>query len=316
MSSVRHLFHAASQSSTYCTDMVQQVMEHFLDHVASKVSLVETKRPWTFTLCRSTEHHATSCQPENCKYILHIPRRVLIGEITHGRDGGEKLYRDQENLPTLEDFEIAFRDYFTKYAQYDAQGNALAHVTFEPTISYEGDEGELIVVAAAAIAGTVNIQYGPLYPFPSHSSYKSSLESLLMRYTEVLRRQNQIESELFCLREVLEFERRDYSEQSEQHLRQMNQWRHLFHSFQQRGETQHAYLQQQVRTWFADYAIREDCVVCWMPLLAEEVVFPACGHLICTTCHEQCHEQHNNRCPVCRHDYDDNHMEGFRIGPS
>jgi hypothetical protein len=292
--------------------MMRTVVEHFLDHVASTVSsLVETKRLLTFTLCRSTEHHAT-CPQENCKYILHIPKRVLIGEITHGRDGGEKLYRDQENLPTLEDFEIAFREYFTKYAQYDAQGNALAHVTFEPTVSHEGDEGEL-VVAATAIAGIVNIQYGPLYPFPSHSSYKSSIESLLMRYTEVLRRQNQIESELFCLREVLEAERREYMEQSEQQLRQMNQWRHLVHSIQHRGETQHAYLQQRVRTWFADYAIREDCVVCWMPLRAEEVVFPACGHLICTTCHDQCHEQQHNRCPVCRHVYD---MEGVPVCPS
>lgn len=276
----------------YCKDIAQTAVEHFLDHVASKMSLLDKNipwscEPWTFTLCKKRD--AENDPQENCKYVLHIPRRIFIGEITHGREGGgEKMYKDQENLPTLEEFQNEFRDFFTQYAQYDAQGNVLAHVTFEPA---EGDEKEE-PPAAAAIVGTVTIQYGPLYPFPSQPTYKSSLESLLMRYTETLRRQNQIESELFGLRELLESERQEYVQQSEQ-----------LRSHVQRAETQHAYLQQQVRRWFADYDIREECVVCWLPLIADDVVFPACGHLICNTCHEQCHQQ-QNRCPVCRYVYE------------
>ena len=209
-------------------------------------------------------------------YSLFIPRRVLIGEVTHGNR--EKIYREQI-LPQMYTFYDYFDLYFGRFVQYNESGEVVAKVTLH--------DGK--VTADDGLRATIRILYGPLeeYPFPTDAFDN---KTLLTNYEALLRKNNKVENQLLQLRQ-------DITKQQTELEDMQRKWERSMNSLKRHAETRHAYMESILRAWYLERTTPEDCSVCWQPMYPDDLVIPLCGHLICQSCHAQCPR---NRCPTCR----------------
>ena len=221
-------------------------------------------------------------------YDLYIPRRILIGEVTHGTR--ERIYREQD-LPQMYTWCEYFDLYFGKYAQYNESGAVVAKVTM-----IEGHRLE------TGIHGRIRVQYGPLQDGrrPSHVEEEEcpypvdamDPMTLLSNYEALVRKNNQVESQLLRLR-------KDITDQTEQLTEMHRKWEETLVEIQRKNDLRHLFMSQIMHNWYAERTTREDCPVCWQPMDPTQFVIPMCGHFICQSCRGRC-----AKCPTCRLSYD------------
>ena len=220
----------------------------------------------------------------NDAWDLYIPYRICIGELTHGRNANEKLYRKQA-LPSDKELHARFNSFFGRFALKNIHGETVAIVRLTSLI-HEPNKNQLWI--------PIQIQYGMLdlqrCPFPMLPAQKNVEASDIQRKYGALVDQNQhLERELSVVQEEL-------LRHAKHMTTLMERWHTMWDMYHQQSQTRHAHIQGILRAWYADRPTRDDCPVCWNAMTPTDLVVPRCGHFICVTCRGKC-----TKCPTCRH---------------
>lgn len=227
----------------------------------------------------------------NGMWNLEIPRRICIGEITHGNHAQEQIFRDQ-TLPYLEDVRQHFETFFGKYAHKTAHGQVVAEV-------------RLVSLAQSDVLlwGDIEIEYGPLsdyppFPLPKNTVAQvdsSSYHRLHAKYDALIHRNYMVEQELERVQQDLDRVQLDLSRHVRHMTTMLERWHVMWDDFHRRNRVKHAHIQRILMEWYINRTTREDCCVCWQSIEPDAMTIPQCGHFICSPCHEQC-----SQCPLCR----------------
>jgi len=194
---------------------------------------------------------------------LAIPKRICLGEVTHGRTG--YLFREQ-SLPS--DLQDRFNSYFGKYILKNIRGETVAIVQlFSLQHTYQ------------QVLAEISIEYGP--PSCQQCPFPTGLNEALVRQNQTL------EEELKLVQQELENTNT-----------MLAQWNAMWDNFHRRNRVRHGHVSRILVDWYAERQAREECCTCWNPMVPTDIVIPQCGHFICATCHGKC-----TKCPLCRESF-------------
>lgn len=199
-------------------------------------------------------------------FSIHIPRNILIGEITRnasGRVPDEAIYGTQ-NVPLLDVWCSRVANYYNKYVRYNDAGEMMSKV-FSSMIQINDDLHGIIFVKCGS--------WDDRLPFP----IKEETQLLRIFKKEKMKMEQQIQERNECIEKM--------------RLR----WRETSDAIFQRMRERHVYMQTKMRLWYSERTTLEECMVCFTSMTADTLYIPMCCHFICTSCHQQC-----SSCPVCR----------------